>query len=86
MTVVNKRSVYQHAEGRCHVPDHDIQVTARLRPDGIDIERLAQDISEVVKALLPAERKRLAASGEQLIATAERNVAPTKKNEKAGAA
>jgi hypothetical protein len=59
------------------VPDQIIpKVTARPRPDGIDLDRLALVLIETVDKLPKSQRKRLAAEGERLIADAERRVGP----------
>jgi len=56
------------------VSDQEITVVARPRTDGIDIERLALALLEVVERLPARQRDRLAAGGEKLIAAAKREV------------
>jgi hypothetical protein len=50
--------------------DQRIQVTARTRPDGIDIDRLALVLVELVEQLPEQRRDRLAAKGRKLLAAA----------------
>jgi hypothetical protein len=53
------------------VSDQIIRVTARPRADGIDVDRLALVLLEIVKRLPESQRDRLAAGGAKLIADAE---------------
>jgi hypothetical protein len=60
------------------VPDQVIRTTPRLRADGLDLDRLALALIEIVDRLPDAERKRLAAEGAELVRAAEREAQPEK--------
>lgn len=62
--------------------DQVIRVTARPRTEGIDVDRLALVLLEIVKRLPERQRNGLAAEGEKLIADAGREA----NQKKAGAA
>ena len=59
--------------------DQIIRVTARPRAGGIDVDRLALVLLEIVKRLPESQRDRLAAGGQRLIADAEATANRTKK-------
>ena len=59
--------------------DQIIRVTARPRADGIDVDRLALVLLEIVKRLPESQRNRLAAEGQKLIARAERDLKSAKR-------
>jgi hypothetical protein len=61
------------------VSDQIIRVTARPRADGIDVDRLALVLLEIVRRLPESQRDRLATEGQKLIADAEAKAKPTKK-------
>jgi hypothetical protein len=56
------------------MPEGSIKVTPRTLPDGIDIERLALALVELVRDLPEPHRLRLAVKGSALLADAEAEV------------
>ena len=56
--------------------DRDIRVTPRPHPDGIDIDKLALVLLEVVNRLPLSRIERLARAGDKLIEQAEQEVKP----------
>ena len=52
--------------------DHTIRVTGRPRSEGLDFERLAQALLELLSKMPVAERRRLAARGEKVLKDAEK--------------
>src|SRR5271154_6006653 len=59
-------------ERRCYVSDHTIHVAGRPRSEGLDFERLAQALLELLSKMPVAERRRLAARGEKVLKDAEK--------------
>lgn len=51
--------------------NHTIRVTGRPRSEGLDLERLAQALLEVLSKTPASERRRLASRGEKLLKDAE---------------
>ena len=66
------------------VADRDIRVTPRPHPKGIDIDKLALVLLEVVNRLPLSRIERLAKAGDKLVEQAEREV--KSKGEKGSAA
>jgi hypothetical protein len=64
------------------VSDHRIRVTGRPRSEGLDFERLAQALLELLSKMPASERRRLASRGEKVLKDAEKeggNQPPTVK-------
>jgi hypothetical protein len=54
------------------VSDHTIRVTGRPRSEGLDLERLAQALLEILSKMPASERRRLANRGEKVLKDAEK--------------